>query len=219
MRIILLLFLTFIVVGCNFKSDEINDNSIQNSLNKHQKDSLKQIDINRLQEIKKKYSGTDLLFIYDDFTESGYYSIKTSLFYNNPPSGSLWMTIHDNGDVRWASVYFARQRLYHTSIQAKINDSILTSDVIPLDTYSNMVEGKYVETVYFTNKDNGILNAIISSQPDANIRIRLLGIDNYTYSLKKSDIIKLKDGFEFAQLIKKMELSAKEQNLLKYKRD
>lgn len=186
------------------------------SLKRYQADSIKNHGETRLKELKKKYAYTDLLFMYDDFTEHGYYSVQTEYDYKKPKWAKLWLRILDNGDVLFASVYFSRERLYHTAIQAKIGDSIFTSQQVPLSDYSNIVEGRYVESVYFTNRDNGILNAIISSAPNEIIRIRLLGESDYTYTITKKDIIKLKEGFEFAGLLKKLKLSPKEQHDLVY---
>jgi len=214
---IIICFSIFIFIGCDNESsinEKNRSKAFLDSLERVKEDSIRQFSINRIKDIKAKYNYSDFFFIYDDFSEEGYYNVQTDYDYKKSQWGKLWLRILDNGELLFASVYFSRERLYHTMIQAKIGDSLITSQEVPLTDYSNIVEGNYVETVYFTNKDNGILNAIVSSKDDENIRIRLIGDEYYTYSLKRNDIIKLKEGYEFANLLKYLELTAKEQHQL-----
>lgn len=219
-HLIIYILLILFITGCNSnREQEIQQKKTRDSLEVIKRDSIKTDLINNLKAIQKEYDYPDFHLFYDDFDESGYYDIQTNPDNKRQKWAQLWIRITIDTKIDtdkmlgFAIVFISDKSIDYTMMQAKVGDSLLTSYIIPTYDNANIMEGggdyRYVQTVWFTDKDGGILQAIVNSKPNQKISIRLKGSGYYTFSLTKRNIKKIKDAFEFAQYLKQLKLSAK----------
>lgn len=193
------------------KTETINLTQKNEAVEKEKTDSIAKINNEQRIENKKKLEVLKKNFNFkkDEFNNSAWYCHKNQTVNNSWNRKCLITHINSDGYIYLEDQFYSDDWIFHTSIQVKIGENIYNSSVVETYEENNKTEnsgGSVWENISYTDsKDNGIIKAIAESS-NRPIKVRFVGKQyNSDFTLSNKDKKAIKEGYELAYLIKKLE--------------
>lgn len=140
----------------------------------------------------------------DEFNGSGWYTHKTFNSSSNYRK-TLKAHVNENGFIYLESQWYDDDWLFHTYVQVKVGESVLTTPVVETFNKNNVHHndgGVVWETIsYVEDGDNGILSSIANAKGP--VKVRFVGDKFYRdITLPEKDKKAIKDCYELSEAIK-----------------
>lgn len=150
--------------------------------------------------LKKKFT-----FKKDEFNGNGWYTHKT--FVNSNYRKTLKAYVRDNGYIYLESQWYDEDWIFHTHIQVKAGENVVTTNTIESYDEHNVHQndgGVVWENISYVNGgDNGVIDAI--TKADKAVKVRFVGQKFHRdIVLPTKDQVAIKESQKLAELIKSL---------------
>ena len=181
------------------------------AIEKAKTDSITKLNEAKKEEYKKRLKALKKNFNFknDEFNNTGWYLHKNQTVDNAWNRKCLKTHINSDGYIYLEDQYYSDDWIFHTSIQVKIGENIYNSSIVETYNENNATQnsdGSVWEKISYTDdKDYGIIRAIAESG-DKPVKVRFVGKQyNSDFTLSNKDKKAIKEGYELAYLLKKVE--------------
>lgn len=151
----------------------------------------------------------------EKYQDIGNYMIASQAPMKNLNNSYLRGQVDENGIMTVTSIYKGKP-ISHKCVRVSVGDSYAESSN-PLNTYVSKHLGITTERVDFRfGKDEGIIGFIVLNSTK-NINVKLIGKSDYSYSMRKDDILAIAKLYELSLLLRSIkELEAAKAEALRH---